>query len=278
MVRKEIVDFTGITVGVVLMTVSLNMFLTPNDIAPGGISGLAIIVHSFTGWPVGMLTLAFNIPLFIISILLLGAKFGIKTFYATFLLGATIDLMSFLPVLTHDYLLAGVYGGILMGIGLGMVFKYNATTGGTDLAAAILKRFFPQVSIGMLLLIIDAVIIGLAGFVFSAEHALYALIADAIAIRVIDIIQEGANDNRAAYVISDLSDDIEAEILTKLGRGVTSFPGRGGYTGKERKVLFCVISKNEITQFKEIVKGVDPDAFVVIFQAHEIMGEGFEEI
>ncbi|MDI6600324.1 MAG: YitT family protein [Thermoanaerobacteraceae bacterium] len=278
MVRKAVTDFTGITVGVLLMTLSLNMFLTPNNIAPGGVSGLAIIIHSYTGWPVGALTLAFNIPLFIVSILLLGAHFGIKTFYATFLLGATIDLMSFLPVLTHDDLLAGVYGGILMGVGLGLVFKYNATTGGTDLAAAILRKFFPQVSIGMLLLILDAMIIGLAGFAFSAELALYALIADAIAIRVIDIIQEGANENRAAYVISDLSDDIEAEILTKLGRGVTSFPGRGGYTGKERKVLFCVISRSEITRFKDIIREIDPDAFVVIFQAHEIMGEGFKKM
>lgn len=278
MAKKVIRDYMGITIGVLLMTLSLNMFLTPNNIAPGGVSGLAIIIHSNTGWPVGVLTLAFNIPLFIISIMLLGAHFGAKTFYATFLLGATIDLLSFLPVLTHDDLLAGVYGGILMGVGLGLVFKYNATTGGTDLAAAILRRFFPQISIGMLLLLLDAVIIGLAGFTFSAELALYALIADAIAIRVIDIIQEGANENRAAYVISDYSDDIEAEILTKLGRGVTSFPGRGGYTGKDRKVLFCVISKSEISQFKEIVRGIDPDAFVVIFQAHEIMGEGFEEI
>ncbi len=278
MIKRTIKDYIGITAGVLLMTLSLNMFLTPNNIAPGGISGLAIIIHSHTGWPVGLLTLAFNIPLFVIAIVVLGAHFGVKTFYATFLLGFTIDLLSGLPVLTYNDLLAGVYGGILMGVGLGLIFKYNATTGGTDLAAAIIRHYFPQMSMGTLMLVLDAAIIAYAGFSFSAELALYALAADALAVWVIDIIQEGTNDNRAAYVISDYSDDIEAEILTKMERGVTSFAGRGGYTGKEKKVLFCVISKSDISQFKEIIHDIDPDAFVVMFQANEIMGEGFEEI
>ncbi len=276
--KDTIKDYIGVTIGVLFMTLSLNMFLTPNDIAPGGINGLAIVLHSGTGWPVGVLTLAFNIPLFVISIFILGTHFGVKTLYATVLLGITIDLMSFLPVLTHDDLLAGVYGGMLMGVGLGIIFRCNATTGGTDLVAAIIKHYFPHLSMGTMLLILDTIIIVMAGFAFSAELALYALASDAIAVWVVDLIQEGANEYRAAYVISGHGDDIETAIMSKMERGVTSFNGRGAYTNQDKKVLFCVIQKKEITQFKEIIRGIDPTAFVVIFQAHEIMGEGFEEI
>jgi len=276
--KKKMIEYIGITIGTIIVALSLDLFLEPNRIAPGGVSGLAIVISYLTGWPVGAITLAINIPLFLLALRILGAHFSAKTLYATFLLGISIDALSFIRPITNDAVLAAVYGGIIMGIGLGMVIKYGATTGGTDLAAAIVRKYYSSLSIGWILLIIDFMIIAFAGFVFNAELALYALATDFIVIKVIDFIQEGTDYERMAIIISDYSEKISNEIIEKLERGVTALKGKGVYTGKEKEILLCVIQRSEVSKLMEIIKSVDKQAFVILSNTHEVLGEGFKDI
>ncbi|QSZ27647.1 YitT family protein [Aceticella autotrophica] len=277
-VKKIIYDFVWITIGTLLLTLSLDLFLAPNRIAPGGISGLAIVLQHLFGWPVGAVILLINIPLFIISIKILGTGFGAKTLYSTMLLGVSVDVFSFLKPLTHDPMLAAVYGGIIMGLGLGIVFKYGATTGGTDMAAMTIHKYVPFLSVGRILLIIDFIIIVLAGIVFTPELALYALATEFLGIKVIDIVQEGTDYERIAIIISDKYEDISKSILYDMNRGVTELKGVGAYSKKDKNVLLCVVTRNEVTNLRELVKKADPAAFVILTTAHEVMGEGFRDI
>jgi uncharacterized membrane-anchored protein YitT (DUF2179 family) len=277
-VKKIIYDFVWITIGTLLLTLSLDLFLAPNRIAPGGISGLAIVLQYIFGWPVGAVILLINIPLFIISIKILGTGFGAKTLYSTMLLGVSVDVFSFLKPLTYDPMLAAVYGGIIMGLGLGIVFKYGATTGGTDMAAMTIHKYVPFLSVGRILLIIDFIIIVLAGIVFTPELALYALATEFLGIKVIDIVQEGTDYERIAIIISDKYEDISKSILYDMNRGVTELKGVGAYSKKDKNVLLCVVTRNEVTNLRELVKKADPAAFVILTTAHEVMGEGFRHI
>lgn len=277
-IREKITDFIGISFGTLLTALSLNLFLQPNQIAPGGVSGFAIEISYLTGWPVGTLTILINVPLFLIAIRVLGAKFGIKTFYATILLGVLIDSTSSMRPLTHDAILATVYGGLLMGLGLGIVIKYHATTGGTDLAAMVLHKYIRKLTVGRLLLIIDFVIIALAGIIFNPEKALYALAAEFLSIKLIDIIQEGITTNRVALIISKRHKEITAKIMKELDRGATLLDGTGAFSGHHRDIIMCVVDKSQVVKLREIVKEFDEKAFVVILDAYDVIGEGFNKI
>jgi len=276
--KKAIIDFIWVTFGTLLVTLSLDLFLVPNRIAPGGVSGLAIVLQHIFGWPVGTVTLMINIPLFLISIKVLGTGFGAKTLYSTILLGLSIDALAFLKPLTHDAMLAAVYGGIIMGVGLGIVIKYGATTGGTDMAAMTIHKYISFLSVGRILLIIDFIIITLAGIIFSPELALYALATEFITIKVIDLIQEGSGDERIAIIISNKYDEISKKILVEMERGVTELRGRGAYTKQDKDVLLCVITRREVTTLQSLVKSIDDKAFVILTTAHEVLGEGFENM
>ncbi|MGB9781147.1 MAG: YitT family protein [Caldanaerobacter sp.] len=276
--KKVLTDFFWVTIGTILVALSLDLFLAPNKIAPGGVSGLAVVLQHLFGWPIGAVTLAINIPLFLIATKVLGTGFGAKTLYSTILLGVAIDSLAFLKPLTHDTMLAAVYGGILMGVGLGIVIKYGATTGGTDMAAMTLHKYIHFLSVGRILLIIDFIIITLAGIVFSAELALYALATEFITIKVIDLIQEGSGDERIAIIISDKYEEIANSILEEMERGVTELKGRGGYSKQDKNVLLCVVTRREVTTLRNLVKSIDPSAFVILSTAHEVLGEGFKNM
>lgn len=277
-IREKVIDFAGISLGTLLTALSLNLFLQPNQIAPGGVSGFAIEINYLTGWPVGTLTILINVPLFLIAIRVLGARFGIKTFYATILLGVLIDATSHMRPLTHDAILATVYGGLLLGLGLGIVIKYHATTGGTDLAAMILHKYIKKLTVGRLLLIIDFVVIAIAGVIFNPEKALYALAAEFLSIKLIDIIQEGITTNRVALIISKRSKEITATIMKELDRGATLLEGTGAFSGHHKEIIMCVIDKSQVAKLREIVKQFDERAFVVILDAYDVIGEGFNKI
>ncbi|WP_434643348.1 YitT family protein [Thermoanaerobacterium thermosaccharolyticum] len=276
--KKIITDFIWITIGTLLLTLSLDLFLIPNQIAPGGVSGLAIVLNHIFKWPVGAVTLLINIPLFLISIKVLGSVFGAKTLYSTLLLGVSIDALAFLKPLTHNAMLAAVYGGLIMGLGLGIVIKYGATTGGTDLAAMTLHKYIPFLTVGRILLIIDFIIIALAGIEFSPELALYALATEFIAIKVIDVIQEGTDYERIAIIISDKYEEISHSILYDMDRRVTELKGVGAYSKKEKNVLLVVVNRSEVTSLRNVVKKIDPKAFVILSTAHEVLGEGFRNM
>ena len=277
--KRWVRDAVGITVGALLSAVALNMFLIPNKIAAGGITGLAIVFHYLFNLPVGMTGLAMNIPLFLLGMKILGKRYGINTLYGAAVLSVAIDgLAPFVPVLTHDTLLASLYGGVLDGIGLGLVFKFNGTTAGTDLGAAVINKL-TGISIGQALLGVDFFVIILAGVAFgNIELSLYALITLFVATQILDLIQEGRSSARAFVIMTDNSEEVGNAIMAELGRGVTYLSGRGGFTGQQREVVFCVVSINEVSRLIDLVHRLDAAAFVIVTDAHDVMGEGFAAI
>ncbi|EAX46860.1 protein of unknown function DUF161 [Thermosinus carboxydivorans Nor1] len=273
---KWLRNYLGITLGAVLTALALNMFLIPNKVAAGGVSGLATVLHYLFGLPVGMTMLALNIPLFVASVKVLGAHFGINTLFGAAALSVAIDVLApYTPVLTHDLLLSALYGGVLSGIGMGIVFRFKGTTAGTDLAAAIVNKLL-GVSIGQSLLAIDFFVIASAGVAFaSAELSLYALISLYVTSKIIDLIQEGPSSAKAFIIITARPAVVAKTIMEDVGRGVTFVQGRGAYSGTCREVLLCVVHTSEVTRIKELVYGIDPRAFVILVDAHEVLGEGF---
>lgn len=272
-------DYLGITLGAVITAVSLNMFLIPNKVAAGGVSGMATVLHYLLGWPVGITMLAMNIPLFLISVKVLGTRFGVNTLFGALILSLAIDGSApFIPVLTQDLLLSSLYGGVLAGVGMGLVFRFKGTTAGTDLAAAILNKLF-GISVGQALLSVDFFVIASAGVAFqSAELSLYALISLFVTTRIIDLIQVGPSSAKAFLIVTLFPEEMADGILQDMGRGVTFLQSRGGYTGHAREIVLCVISTGEVTRLKELIYRMDPKAFVIVADAHEVMGEGFSQI
>lgn len=275
---RHIRNYLGITLGAVLTAIALNMFLIPNKVAAGGVSGFATVLHYLLGLPVGMTMLALNIPLFLISVKILGAKFGANTLFGAAVLSLAIDLSApYTPVLTADLLLSSLYGGVLTGIGMGLVFRFKGTTAGTDLLAAIINKLF-KVSVGQALLSVDFFVIAFAGLAFaSAELSLYALISLFVTSQIIDLIQEGPSTSKAFFIVSGEPDAVARKIMEEMDRGVTFLQGRGGYTGESRDVLFCVVTTSEVTKLKDIVNSIDGKAFVIVADVHDVLGEGFSQ-
>ncbi|MDN5327241.1 MAG: hypothetical protein PWP41_1937 [Moorella sp. (in: firmicutes)] len=274
--RKAWADYLGITAGTLVTALGLVLFLVPNRIAAGGVSGLATVLHYVFGWPVGLTMLVLNIPLFLAGLKVLGLEFGLKTLYGTIILSVFTDTLAlWLHAPTSNTLLASLYGGLLSGVGMGIVFRSGGSTGGTDLAA-LLFRHYLHISAGMGLLMVDALVISLAGLVFNVELALYALVALFLTSRAIDAIQEGGGYARAALIISDKAEEIARRVLVELGRGVTGLAGRGYYTRQEREVLLVVVQRAEVSRLKDLVASIDPEAFVIVSNVHEVLGEGFQ--
>ncbi|AGB42099.1 hypothetical protein Halha_2223 [Halobacteroides halobius DSM 5150] len=278
MLKKELFyDYFMITIGSLLTAMGLVIFLIPNKIAAGGVSGLATIIYYIFNLPVGKVMLALNIPLFIAGVKELGTKFGIRTLYGIVALSLATDLLTGkLAVITHDPLLASLYGGGLAGLGLGLVFRAKGTTGGTDLVAQIISKY-THFSPGKSLLIIDFCVITLAGLTFDAEQALYAFIALYVTSYAIDLVQEGLDIAKATFIISDCAPQIRQEILEEMDRGVTILKGEGGFSSNSKEILLCSISRSEVSDLKRLVHTIDEDAFVIITEAHEVLGEGFNE-
>ncbi len=275
---KMLWEIIGVSLGVLLTALGLDMFLIPNKIAAGGVSGIATILHYVVNVPVGAAMLALNVPLFAMGVYRLGLKFGFRSLYGTIALSLAVDVLApLVPVPTYDLLLSSVFGGVLVGLGLGMVFRYRGTTGGTDLAAAVL-RTYTGANIGQLLFLVDAMVVIAAGITFqSAELAMYALITIFVTAWLIDLVQEGFSYARAFIIVSDRAADIAPVILKELDRGVTAWTARGMYTGAEREVLVSVVHRSEVTRLKDIVYEADPRAFVILADVHEVLGEGFKK-
>jgi len=272
--KSSFYDYSGIVAGTFIIALSFNLFFIPNKIAPGGLSGIATVLYYIFGFPVGITTLALNVPLFLLGMKAHGMDFGLKTMVATVLLSVFIDIVK-LPALTNNDILASVYGGIVMGIGTGVVFRSNATTGGTDLAAKIVHKFLPYITIGWLLFVIDTAVVIFAGIIFGPEQALYAIISLFISSYVIDLIQEGLGSAKAFIIISDKAEEISRAILRDIGRGVTLLEGQGAYTKEHKDVILCVVGRTEVIKLKEIAQTIDNRAFLIITDAREVHGEGF---
>lgn len=273
--KREVVNYLGVLVGAAMVALALDLFLVPNRIAAGGASGLATVVHYVAGWSVGTVMLIVNIPLFLLSIRIIGFSFGVKTLVGTVGTAVFVDLLApYVPVLTTDPALATIYGGVLAGVGIGITFRFGGSTGGTDMAARLISRY-TTISVGRSLLIVDGTVIALAGIVFSPELAMYALLSVFLTSKTIDVIQEGPSYAKAAFIISERSNEIGTRILTELDRGATSLDGKGLYSGEDRDVLFVIVARHEIEQLRHLVGVIDPDAFVVIADVANVLGEGF---
>lgn len=271
-------SYLGITIGVVITAIALNMFLVPNKVAAGGISGLATILHYVFGWPVGLLMMVMDIPLLLTGVKVLGTSFGLYTLYGSLTLSLSVYLLEpYTPALTQDLLLSALYGGVLSGIGLGLVFRSGGTTAGTDVIAAILHKWF-GVNLGQALLAVDFFVIALSGIVFkSVELPLYSLIALFAMAKMIDLIQEGWSTAKAFLIMSEHNEAIAQAIMSEIGRGVTLLPAKGAYTGANREMVFCVVTTREVSRLKDLVYRFDRRAFVIVGDAHEVLGEGFKE-
>lgn len=273
--KHPVLDYVTIICGSLIVALALNWFLVPNKIAAGGVSGLATVIHYVTGLPVGVTILSVNIPLFLLSLKILGSKFGLKAFVGAAATGLFVDILApFIHPPTTDAALASIYGGALVGLGIGMTFRAGGSTGGTDIAAQLLNHYF-RLGLGRLLLVADGVVILFAGLTFNAELALYAFIAAYITSHVIDFIQEGGTFAKAAFIVSSRSADISEAVLHTMDRGVTALSGEGMFTRESRPVLFVIVSRPEIVRLRQLVAQIDPRAFMVVTDVSEVLGEGF---
>lgn len=292
--KKNMKEFGIIALGSLLAALSIDIFLLPNKIAPGGVSGIATVIYYLSGTviPVGTTMLCLNLPLFIIAFRVLGFKFVLKSAFGSIALSLFIDFLHpytqwivdnylFIPqdgVLNPNLILYSVSGGFLMGVGLGLVVSTGATTGGSDLTSMILRKYTSRFSIGQILLFIDTIVISAAGVAFnSIIFSLYGLVSLYVSIRIIDAITEGVNFAKAAFIISDHSQIISIRLMSETMRGVTCLKGSGGYSGADKNVLLCVVHRNQIGLLKTIVREEDPAAFIIFTDAREVFGEGFIE-
>jgi uncharacterized membrane-anchored protein YitT (DUF2179 family) len=258
----------------------MDLFLVPAQLAAGGVSGAAQIVNRYTGWPIGVMVVVANLPLFVLGWRTLGGRrFMARTVTAVVLYSALLDLLPLiLPHgLTEDPVLNALYGGVIGGIGVGLVIRGQGTSGGTDILARLLVKW-RGISLTQSYLLTDAVVVLVAGLAFSWTLALYALVALYVTGLAAELATEGLAVVRTATIISVHPDEVARKIMTEMERGVTAWMGVGMYSGQPRQIIFCVVSRSEVGQIKAIVHEVDPAAFVVIGQAHEALGEGFKPL
>jgi uncharacterized membrane-anchored protein YitT (DUF2179 family) len=272
--NQRVKDYIAITLGVCIAVSGLNLFLVPNRIAAGGISGIATILYHLFHIPLGLSIAVLNVPLFIFGFRMVGKSFAIRTAYALVLYSVVAELI---PIPAADDMFLGcVYGGVLMGIGVGLVIRYGGSTGGTDMAAKMLSARFKYLGVGTFVFCIDFVVISASGLLFEPKVSLYALASLFITSKLIDVVTVGLSAAKAFYIISDNNDQIAAAIMEKLKRGVTSLNAKGLYSGREKSVLLCVLPwRTEGIRLKKIVQSVDPDAFVIVADVSEVVGEGF---
>ena len=301
-VKHQIRDYFAITIGAFIMSVGIGAFLVDAKVVPGGVSGLAMTVHYLSDYqiPVGLSMWIFNIPLFFWGLKELGSRFGVRTFIGFTLNSFFIDLIrgnipgfrfitfqksaAIQDLYQHDFILAVLFGAILLGIGLGIIFKFRGTTAGSDIVAAVMQKKFGWKP-GQAIMVIDFFVISAAGIVLQVKGlavikpaltlTLYAFILLFISSRLIDVIIEGMDYAKTAMIISRKYNEIGDAIMDELSRGATSLKGRGLYTNTEREVLFTVNTRKEITLLTDVVKEIDPHAFVIINNVHEVLGEGF---
>lgn len=273
-------DMGLLLVGAVIYSIGTHAFMVPANIAPGGASGIALMVNYLTDLPVGALTLVLNIPLLILAWFYLSHRFAITTAAASTVCSLILDMAvaPFCPVYNGDRMLCSLYGGVIVGVGMAMIFMTGTTTGGTDIVGYLLQKKRPHMSIGRALLIVDSVILAFSIFVFgNIEAALFGLIALYAQTKVIDSIIYGGDAGSMATVVTKKPDGIAAKIIYELDRSATLLPARGAYSKQDTSVLLCTVRKSQFAKLKKIVYDEDPDAFVMVTETSEVLGQGFRE-
>ncbi len=280
--RKWFTAYSLITLGAFIMALGYVLFISPYKIVPGGVYGIGIVLFHLIGVPVGLTGLAFNIPLTIIGVRLLGPRFGVKTVVGFILASVFIDGIAWLygtePLVENDPLLSSIFGGVLIGLGLGLIFKARATSGGSSIVAMIMSRY-TRMPLGQSLMVIDAFIV-LVGLVAFGDWTipLYSLIVIFITGKVIDIVMEGFSYEKTLFIISDKYQEIAAKILSDLNRGGTFIEGKGMYKQDEKKIIFVNVTRREVAVLQDFIHQIDPEAFVTVIDASEILGKGFRSL
>ena len=266
-------------VGSFIFAIGVNIFTTPNNIAPGGVTGIATMLHSITGAQMGTLTFLLNIPLVILGLIVLGKRFTINTFRTLFILSVITNITeTFLPVYVNNVLVAAIFGGAAIGVGMGIIFLRGSTTGGTDILGRVLLKYFQHIPLGKILLAIDFVIVTVAAVYYGTlEAALYALVSVYVTERAMDGVLYGFNETRIAYVVTEHPIEVAQRVMDETDRGVTYLNGEGGYQRDKKLVIMCAMPSRQFSKFKKIVLEVDHAAFIMVAPASNVIGEGFKE-
>lgn len=300
--KYPLVDYFSISVGAAIMALGIGIFLVDAQVVPGGVSGLSMAIHYLTNntVPVGLLMWLFNVPLYIWGLKTLGKQFGVRTFYGFTLNSFFIDLFrgeipglrfirlqdtqTIRDLLQHDFLFLILIGAVLLGVGLGLIFKFKGTTAGSDIVASIMQKKY-GIKPGQAIMLIDFFVISLAGVIIEMKDlsperpamslTLYAFFLLFISSKIVDIILDGFDYARMAFIISDKNDEIAQAIMNDMSRGATGLKAHGLYKNIEREIIFTVITLKELTTLSDLIKEIDPDAFVIIGNVHEVLGEGF---
>ncbi|MEJ5307330.1 MAG: YitT family protein [candidate division WOR-3 bacterium] len=270
-------DIFYLALGIILCSVGYTFFLVPGKISTGGISGISMVLHHVFKTPFGIMMIVLNIPLLIGSIKLFGTLFVIRTLISILLIGFFSDILSYFKFLIFEgnQLLATLYGGVILGIGLGFVFKGKGSTGGSDIIGRMINRF-TSISIGTSIFIVDSIVIGLTGLIFkSYELILYSYLSLYLSSKMIDLVLEGQDYAKGVFIFTNKPEEISNEIINKLRRGVSGFNGKGMYSKEEKTILYCVVARREISILSKIIEDIDKDAFVVVSNVYEVMGKGF---
>lgn len=289
--KKWFIAYSQILTGTFIMAIGFVMFVSPYKFAPGGVYGIAIVIHHLTigmfdflpeGLPIGLTALSMDIPLTLIGIKILGPRFGIKTVVGFVSTAVFVDILEFFwgnkPLVEGDPLLSAIFGGVLIGLGLGIVFKSRATSGGSDIIAMIISKY-TKLPLGQLLIYVDSAIVLIGLFAFSDwKIPLYSWVVIFVCGKVIDIILQGINYDKALMIISDKYQEIREKIIVDLKRGGTYLSGHGMYQNEEKKIIYTVLNRREVSILKDFIKEIDPKAFLTVIDANEILGEGFKSL
>ncbi|CAH2713101.1 MULTISPECIES: YitT family protein [Neobacillus] len=273
---KVIIRAIAITIGAILMATGLEIFLVPNHVIDGGITGISIMLSHLTGLKLGIFLFILNLPFVYLGFKQLGKTFAISTVYGIIVLSVFTSFFHPIPPFTDDILLATLFGGMILGIGVGIVIRNGGALDGTEILALVINKKVPF-SVGQIIMFMNIFILGAAGFVFSWDRAMYSLLAYVIAAKAIDVVVAGLEDSKSVWIISDEAEEIGDAVNARLGRGVTYLQGEGAYTGDNKKVIFSIITRLEESKLTTIVEEIDPSAFLAIADITEVRGGRFKK-
>lgn len=277
--KRKVFDYVMITAASLVYAVGISLFLDPNDLAPGGLTGICIIANRLSGIETGSLIFIFNIPLILLAIWKFGWKFMLSTAYTITLVSFFTNLLSPIGAVTQEPILAAMAGSILVALGIGVIFRAGSTTGGTDIIVKLLKIKYQHLKTGFLFFLLDLIIVTASGLIFrNLNTALYALIAVMLMAVVLDVVLYGTDEAKMIFIISDKPTEITYRLLEEIDIGVTYLQGEGAYSSQDKKVIMCVLKKQQAPRVEEIVKQEDPKAFMIVTHATEIYGEGYKNL
>ena len=278
-IKRKIRNYLIITISAIIYAVGVSLFLDPNNLAPGGVTGISIILNRIIPIQTGTWILLLNIPLLLLGMWKFGWKFIFSTLYAVVAVSIATDILAPIGALTDDLLLAALAGGSCVAVALGLIFRAGATTGGVDIIVKLLRLKYPHLKTGFLFMLIDISIAASSGLIFgNLEVVLYAVVAIMVSARTIDVVLYGTDEAKLIYIISDVSEKISDRLLNEIDSGVTYLHGQGAYSNQNKKVIMCVTKKQQAPGIEEIVKEEDPQAFMIVSSASEIFGEGYKNI